>query len=137
MSSLRERALAGKNVRSEIVTVPDWGGEVKLVGLTAAERLRLVKRATVIENGDEKVDNSLLYPLLIIHSAHDPESGAKLFSEGDAETIMTNDAGTIEGVAGAVLRISGMTKDAQRVIAKNSVPTHSAAIASGSPKSSD
>lgn len=137
--SIRDRALAKRAARSEIVTVPDWadadgnGGDVKLVALTAGERLTIIKRATVTsaENGEPQssVDNALLYPMLIAASARDPETGEKLFADGDSEAIMANDAGLVESLAMRVLTISGMTKDAQRVIAKNSAPTPSAATA--------
>jgi hypothetical protein len=141
--SLRERALAARNVRSEIVTVPDWAdpdgsGDVKLVGLTAAQRLRLVKLATVTKVtttkdgasvSEDEVDNGLLYPLLITAGARDPSTDTALFTEGDSDALMGNTAGVIENLAGIILRLSGMTKDAQLVLEKNSAPTPSVATA--------
>jgi hypothetical protein len=135
MGSLRERILSAKDIKSEVFHVAEWGEDVKLVGLTAGQRLRVIKRSTVTEmnadgKSESKQDQALLYPLLIIESAHDPATGEKLFTDGDIDTINARSAGTIEDLAMAVCRLSGMTADAHRVVSKNSAPTPSAATAS-------
>lgn len=139
MSSLRDRILNAKDIKTEAVTVDEWGDDsgpatLNVVGLSAGQRLTIIKQATVTEattNGkgepvkEEKVDNGLLYPLLIIAAVRDPETNQPLFTAGDADALMGKSAGVIERLGADVLRVSGMTKETQAALQKNSAPTPS------------
>lgn len=141
MSSLRERVLnAKKSIRSEIVSfadIPDDNGNpssVKIVGLSAGERISIIKRSTVTTNTDNgstsEVDNGLLYPLLIATASRDPQTDAPFLTEGDSESLMSLSAGVIEEWAQEVLRVSGMGKESKKVMEKNSAQTPSDTTAS-------
>lgn len=128
MSTLREKILNVKDIKTERVYVRDWDVSLDLVALTAAERIDLIAKSTVKDTDEDgkttsRQDNGILYPLLIIASAHDPETGEKVFGDADRDTINSKSAGVIEDLGMAICRISGMTEDAQRVLAKNSVAT--------------
>jgi hypothetical protein len=135
MSALRDKILNAKDIKSEVVHVDEWDADVEIRGLSGAERASLVDKATVKETDGEgkhtsRVDQSALYPLLIIATAYEP-GGEKLFTDGDRDAINGKSAGALEKVAAVSMRLSGMGD--QTVIAKNSATTLSADSASASP----
>jgi len=134
-SPLRAKALAAKDIKSELLTVPQWDCTFTIRGLSAAERVSLVKRSSVKqkdENGDEieVIDNATLNPLLVVASCYDPDTNERVFEETDADALNQKSAEAMDIVTQAVLRINGMSKAENTALEKNSGATATGAGAS-------
>lgn len=107
--SLRESILAFDDIESETVEVPQWGGiKVEVRGMSGKERAGLMKRAMV----DGELDFERLYPLLIVATVFDPESGDKVFSEKDLNALNEKSGAALEHVGKVAARLSGMNQEA-------------------------
>lgn len=134
--SLRDKILAAKDIKHEVVHVDEWDADVQVRGLTGAERADLIAKATVKETDDKgeviasSVDQLVLLPLLIIATTTDPADGEQLFSDADRDALNDKSSSAIDKVSSVALRLSGMTKEQEKAIAKNSGATDTAASAS-------
>lgn len=86
------------------------GLEVWVRGLTGAERRLLTERAK---------DGNSLQPYEVVGLAACTDNGAPLFSEAEAAELANVDGGSVEKIAEAILKASGLLPDAQEVAAKN------------------
>jgi len=130
MSALRNKILGANDIKKEIVTIADWGVDVEIRGMTGTQRAEVVTAATVREKNDDGEisvfqDQALLYPLLIIASVFDPETGEKVFGDADRDAIGGKSAGVLEDVALVCCRLSGITPGEIKAIRKNSETTPS------------
>ena len=110
--SLRDLILQSADIKSENLSVPQWGVELNVKTMTAVERSRLVASCTSKVDGEDKVDMEKMYPLLIVAAVFDPETGEKVFTLEDVSALQDKSAAAIELVASKVMEMSGMTKDA-------------------------
>ena len=134
--ALRDKILNAKDIKSEVVHIDEWDADVQVRGLTGAERADLIAKATVKETDDKgeviasSVDQLVLLPLLIIATTTDPADGEQLFSDADRDALNDKSSSAIDKVSSVALRLSGMTKEQEKAIAKNSGATDTAASAS-------
>lgn len=103
----REAILAYDDSQSEDVEVPEWGGAVRVVGLTGAERDRF--EASVVGNG-KQMQLSNLRARLIAMCVVD-ESGERLFGTADVGALGNKSAAALERVFSAAQRLSGLSED--------------------------
>jgi len=107
--SLRDRIIQSKDIESHLTHVDVWGVDIDIRTMTAVERSRLVATCT---KADGTVDMEKMYPLLLISSVYDPETGEKVFSPLDMEALQEKSASAVEFVAQKVMQVSGMTAKA-------------------------
>ncbi len=127
-SSLRAKALAAKDIKSELLTIPAWDCTFSIRGLTGAERASIIERATVKGTdaaGEEtsSVSSTIINPLLLVASCYDPDTGERVFEPTDADALNQKSAEVIDLVTAVVLRLNGMSKAEHTAIEKNSVAT--------------
>lgn len=103
----REDILSYDDYQSEDVDVPEWGGTVRVVGLTGAERDRF--EASVVGNG-KKMQLSNLRARLISLCVVD-EAGDRLFGTADVSALGNKSAAALERVFSAAQRLSGLSED--------------------------
>lgn len=103
--SLRDRIQAANDIRNRLISVPEWSVEIEIRTLTAIERTRLVKSCT---DDEGNVDLEKMYPMLLIASCYDPETGGKVFDLNDMEMLGEKSASAIEFVARQAMDLSGM-----------------------------
>lgn len=114
----REQILAVQDIGTEIVPVPEWGGEVKVRGLNAKERVEIASTAM---DADGKIDNEhalemlVKLPLLCMVD----ESGAQLFTADDVERMQSKSSEALNRVFEAVLRLSALTDEVQAALKKD------------------
>lgn len=106
--SLRDRIIAAKDCRSEVVDVPEWDGvriEVREVdGLTRAQL------AATANNESDAERIVRVYPILLGASLYDPETGERLFTTTEqVEELMRKSGHVLDRLALVALRLSGMT----------------------------
>lgn len=107
--SLRDRILQAKDIESHKTHVEQWGVDLDIRTMTAIERSRLVSSCT---KEDGTVDMEKMYPMLLISSVYDPETGEKVFSAEDIDALQDKSASALEFVAQKVMEVSGMTAKA-------------------------
>ncbi len=107
--SLRDRIIQSKDIQSHLTHVDVWDVDIDIRTMTAIERTRLVATCT---KADGTVDMEKMYPLLLISSVYDPETGEKVFSANDMASLQDKSASAIEFVAQKVMEVSGMTPKA-------------------------
>ncbi len=107
--SLRDRILAANDIATRTLHVPEWDVDLEIRTLSALERTRMIKACTDLAGN---VDLEKMYPLLIIASAHDPESGAKVFDHSDMTLLGDKSASAVEKVAKVAMEMSGMNAEA-------------------------
>lgn len=115
--SLRDRILAAKDYRSELVEIPEWEATVEVRELDGMTRARLAAQV-----GDEANPERLtvVYPMLLGSSLYDPTTGDRLFdTEEDVAALMGKSGAVLDRLAIVALRVSGMTEDAVDVAGRS------------------
>ena len=107
--SIRDRIIQSKDIKSHLTHVDVWEVDIDIRTMTALERSRLVATCT---KADGTVDMEKMYPLLLISSVYDPETGEKVFGVEDMEALQDKSASAIEFVAQKVMEVSGMNAKA-------------------------
>lgn len=115
----REQILNAQDVETEIVSVPEWGGEVMIKGLTGKQRDEF-ERSLIEQNGKKitmKFSNvrARLASLSIVD-----ESGQRLFSETDISALGNKSAVALERVFAVAQKLSGLSDKDVEELEKNS-----------------
>lgn len=101
----RETIFAVDDRQYEDVPVPEWGGTVRVMGLTGAERDRM--EASVVGNG-RKMNLTNFRARLCALSIVD-ENGDRVFSDLDVGTLGKKSAAALEHVFSVSQRLSGLS----------------------------
>jgi len=117
MGNLKDKIRAAEDVKSEKVFVPEWDVTVEVRTMKALDRARLLKSCVDAKGNviGEKFQSGL-----IIASCFDPETGEKVFEEGDFDLLMGKAAGPVEYLAGVAMGISGLNRESMTAAEKNS-----------------
>ena len=105
MVDIRQRALNAKDIRSELVLVPEWDNvKIEVRGFTLQERLDFYGR---VSDG-ETINRDNFLPELVISACFDPDSGQKIFEPADRDMLKTKSAGALERLTQVAMRLSGL-----------------------------
>jgi hypothetical protein len=98
----RDAILNAQDTVTEDVSVPEWGGTVRVRSMTIAERMEFSRRAT---DGNTRHVGVWLLALLAVD-----EHGNRLFSEAEMTSVLDalekKNAHAIESVVGAILKVN-------------------------------
>lgn len=114
--TLRDKILNAQDIKSEEVTVEEWGVKVEVRGLTGQARGQLLNTCMDKFGG---MDLEKMYPELVIACCYDIETGERIFSPADREAINTKSGMALEKVASVAVRLSGMGPNALENSLKN------------------
>lgn len=106
---LRDKILNAKDIKEEKVAVPEWDVELLIKGLNGKDRADLMSSCIDMKTGS--MDFEKLYPGLIISTAHDPETGEKVFDATDRDMLNTKAGGALEKVAQVAMKLSGLNPE--------------------------
>lgn len=116
MSDLSEKIKAAEDVKSELVTVPQWDVKIEVRTMSGFKRAELLQSCLTDDND---FDQDKWQGGLIIETAHDPETGEKVFTQEDAEWLMQKSSAPLELLAATATRINGLApgalKDAENL----------------------
>lgn len=118
--SLRDQILNSQDIQKESVTVPEWGATLEMRGMTGAERTRIMDLA--MDSGGA-LNLQTVYPEIVISTAFDPETGAKVFSPEDRAALLSKSANALDRVALVGMRLSGFTQESADAAGKDSSAT--------------
>lgn len=98
-----EHILAQQTVTKRTIEVPEWGGTVTIQGLSKKQQQDIRKEAMV----DGEVDSDLVTKATFREAVVDPQ-----FTPEQVVSLWEHQAGVIDGILMAVLRLSGMDAEA-------------------------
>lgn len=118
--NLREEILGIQDCQEKTIKIPQWKNKKVLVkAFSAGTRYDLISQCTTIKDGDAEINGKKLMILTVIESAHDPETGKKIFTIADLEAVMAKSYGSIELIARTANELSGIGADAVEDAEKN------------------
>ncbi len=117
MSVLGKIQIAGAtDLGEETLNIEEWGGDVRVRGLTGKEWARCRQAAKAEEAG--KLTGAT-YSATICACGIIADDGTNVFTERDAPELDKRSPGVLERVAEVILRLSGVLKKESDDIAKN------------------
>lgn len=126
----RAAILAAQDLKREVVSVPEWGGDVIITTMTGAQRDAWEQ--SLVAKGRGEPDISNVRAKLVVCCAVD-EAGALLFSSEDAEALGAKSGAALERCAQAAQRLNMLTDDALEAARGNSSAAPSGDSTSSSP----
>lgn len=114
----REQILAAPDLVTEIVPVPEWGGEVVVRSLTAAERDQYEKE--FISQHGTRIKFDLVNPRarLVALSVVD-EDGKRLFTDRDVAELAKKSAAPVDRIYAVAQKLSGISDGDVEELEKN------------------
>lgn len=116
----REAILGAKDIQTEDVAVPEWGGSVRITTLTGEQRDEFEQAIVKSRGTDVSANMRNIRARLVCASAVD-EAGKPLFPAiNDVERLGQKSAKALGRVYDAAAKLSGLTKEDVEDLAKNS-----------------
>lgn len=114
----KDAILGAQDVATEIVEVPEWGGSVRVRGLTGSER-DAFEGETIERNGRSVRTNTRnLRARLVVLSVID-ENGQRLFSYHDIDALGEKSARALDRIFAVAMRLSGLREEDVEELAGN------------------
>jgi len=101
----RDDILAVKDIQIELVSVPEWGGEVYVKGMTGLERDSFETSIFETRGKDAKVNTINMRAKLAAVTLCD-ENGERLFTDKDVEKLGRKSASALQRVFDVARRLS-------------------------------
>lgn len=105
----RAQIFAARDITTEVVEVPAWGGAVMVRTMTGHERDRLEESMIVEKHGERSASVTDFRAKVCAMTIVDAE-GTRLFSEADIKELSKKSAGALARVAEVATRLAGMSK---------------------------
>lgn len=120
----RDAILGASDIKSEDVHVPEWGGTVRVKGLTAAQRDRF-EAESVTGAGKRRDVNLVNIRARLVALSIVGDDGQPLFNPGDVKALGDKSAGALDRVFSVASRLSGIGEDDIEELGKPSEETAS------------
>lgn len=111
----RDAILSVEDMPSEIVNVPEWGGEVRVMAMTGTDRDKF--EASLVGKGNKP--NLENFRAKLAASCIVDEDGNRMFAEKDVAALGKKSAAALDRVANAAQRVSGMSQEDVEELAGN------------------
>ncbi len=115
----KDDILSAKDIKTERVAVPEWGGSVLVKGLTGEERDAFEETIIQTRGKSQKVNMKNARAKLVVRSVVN-EKGNHIFADEDVNALGKKSAAALEKVFEVAQRLSGLTKEDVEELAKNS-----------------
>lgn len=117
--SIRDKILAVQDdTPSEIIDVPEWNVKVLVRGFSLGAKDDFL--ASVLDPETRKPNLKAFNVGVLIGTAYDPETGAKLFTESDIPVLKQKSAAIVQRLVDIGSRLSGLADEAVEAAAKKS-----------------
>lgn len=107
-----------QDLPKELVKVPEWGGEVYISTMTAADRDSYELSVANMQNGKMKTNMQNIRAKLVARCLVD-EDGKRIFSETQVDDLGKKSAKVLDRLFDIASRINGINEADQVEIAKN------------------
>lgn len=115
----RDAILGASDIKTEDVHVPEWGGTVRVKGLTAAQRDAFEGSSMTGKGKNTDVNFANIRARLASLCIVD-ESGATIFTSGDVYKLGEKSASALDRVFDVCSRLSGIGEQDIEELSKNS-----------------
>lgn len=115
----RSAILDAADLGVEEVYVPEWGGWVRVRGMTGAERDQF-EAEIVQQRGRSRAPNLQNIRAKLVARCTVDGAGARVFSDADIEALGRKSAAALDRVFEVAQRLSGVTREAVEELAGNS-----------------
>lgn len=106
----RDEILRAKDITTERMDVPEWGGEVIVIGLTGRERDDFEASITRKKGKKTDVNYTNMRARLVSLSLVD-EEGRRMFSPEDISTLGQKSAAALDRIFDVARRLSGLSTE--------------------------
>lgn len=109
----RDQILSAVDITTEDVEVPEWGGTVRVKGLSGAERDRVeaaMMSARTSKGKSRQVNTDNFRARLVAASIVDAD-GARMFRDTDVKALGEKSAAALDRVMTAAMRLSGLNDE--------------------------
>lgn len=115
----RDQILAADDIATEVVDVPEWGGEVLVKGLTGRERDQF-EESILVQNGKTRPKMKLanMRAKFVALSIVD-DGGRRIFDDADIESLGQKSAAALQRVFEVAQQLSGLSDDDLEELEKN------------------
>lgn len=113
----RQLIFETKDLHEEVVDVPEWGIQVRVIALTGEERASIMKNCTNLKTGEFDIVRA--YPDIVILCTRHLKTGKCIFKPTDRQALLKKASGPLDRLALKAMTLSGMTEEAREMIAKN------------------
>jgi len=110
-SKLRQQIIEADDIQTEQVPVPEWGVTVEMRGMDGHARAKYMEMFRDEDSG--RINYQALYPTAIIECTFDPETGERVFEDGDQDFINQKSGKALERVASVAMQLSGMSEESE------------------------
>lgn len=114
----RSQILAAADIAFEDVAVPEWGGTVRVRGLTGAERDAFEASIVTQHGKQQRIDLQNMRARFVALSVCD-EQGARVFGDRDVEALGAKSASALQRVFEVAQRLSGLSASDVEELTKN------------------
>lgn len=114
----RDQILQADDLRSEDVPVPEWGGVVRVRGLTGTQRDAFESDVVVMNGRDVQRNTRNIRARLVALTVVD-EEGKRLFTHQDVEALGNKSARALDRVFSAASSLSGLSDADVEELAEN------------------
>lgn len=116
MGLTRELILGADDLVTELVEVPEWGGDVRVRTLTGAERDAFEMAVYTMR---QKAGAAINIRALLVALCAVDDDGKRLFSERDAVQLGAKSAKALDRIFSVAQRLNGLTAADVDELAKN------------------
>lgn len=114
----RDDILRADDIQAEIVDVPEWGGQVRVKGLSGTERDRFEQDSIDQRGKANKLNLANIRARLLVLCLVD-EQGNRLFQRSDIDLLGQKSAVALNRVFEAARRLSGLNQEDVEELAEN------------------
>lgn len=114
----RDEILSADDIKTEIIEVPEWGGEVKVKALTGAQRDRFEQNSVEGKGKDTKVNLTNIRARLVAASVVD-DNNKPIFQDSDVKALGAKSAAALNRVFEVAQRLSGLTEEDVKELTEN------------------
>lgn len=129
----RDAILNADDIPTEVVDVPQWGGQVRVRGLTGTERDQFEESLLDGKGKNRQVRLANFRAKLVSLCVVD-EKGQRLFSETDVAALGKKSAAGLSAVSDVAQRLAGLSEEDVEELTTNLSSTPGAASSSSSPE---
>jgi len=109
--NLRDKILNASDIKSEVITIEEWDVELKIKGLNGKERADFLSKV-IDQKGSMDLEKAT--PMIVVLTAHDPETDEKVFTIKDLNEINKKASAALDKVSKKAFELSGLGEEAQK-----------------------
>jgi hypothetical protein len=115
----RDAILNETDVKSQDVSVPEWGGLVVVRGMTGRERDEWEATLVTMRGKSMLANMANARAKLVQRTIIDPDTQSLMFTEGDIEALGNKSASALQRVFDVARKLSGLTENDIQELTEN------------------